>query len=224
MIDRASRKSSTVATELDSTYPNRLVKKLRQGSQNTFDELNKALAKLDDRRKQFSSSGLAVKVSDSDLLQINEKQENLVNVLKLYIDDSHKKLDPYEELSKKIKLLKGIVNKRFKHKTLEVERDKGLCFRSTIVKSTKGEFETIPHSKLSSGEQHELILFYKLIFNSQSNDLILIDEPELSLHISWQNKFIKDLKEVSSINDISIVIATHSPDIIDENWDLKVEL
>lgn len=224
MIDRASRKSSMVATELDSTYPNRLVKKLRQGSQNTFDELNKALAKLDDRRKQFSSSGLAVKVSDSDLLQINEKQENLVNVLKLYIDDSHKKLDPYEELSQKIKLLKGIVNKRFKHKTLEVERDKGLSFRSTIVKNTKGEFETIPHSKLSSGEQHELILFYKLIFNSQSNDLILIDEPELSLHISWQNKFIKDLKEVSSINDISIVIATHSPDIIDENWDLKVEL
>ncbi|MDO6636030.1 AAA family ATPase [Pseudoalteromonas carrageenovora] len=224
MIDLASRKSSKVATELDSTYPNRLVKKLRQGSQNTFDELNKALAKLDDRRKQFSSSGLAVKVSDSDLLQINETQENLVNVLKLYIDDSHKKLDPYEELSQKIKLFKGIVNKRFKHKTLEVEQDKGLSFRSTIVKNSEGLFDIIPPSKLSSGEQHELILFYKLIFNSQSNDLILIDEPELSLHISWQNKFIKDLKEVSSINDISIVIATHSPDIIDENWDLKVEL
>lgn len=83
---------------------------------------------------------------------------------------------------------------------------------------------TIPSSGLSSGEQNELILFYKLIFNSQKNDLILIDEPELSLHISWQNKFIEDIKDIISINGLSVVIATHSPDIIGENWNLRVEL
>lgn len=224
MIEIAARKSSSVASELDSTYPNRLVKKLRQGSRDTFEELNKALAKLDDRRKIFSQSGLAVKISDSDLLQIDEKQKDLVNVLKLYIDDSHKKLDPFDELSKKIKLFKSLINKRFKHKNLEIKHDEGLAFRSTVVKDKDGKYVTIPSSKLSSGEQNELILFYKLIFNSNENDMILIDEPELSLHISWQNKFIKDLKEVTSINDVSIVIATHSPDIIDVNWDLKVEL
>ncbi|MEC6881743.1 AAA family ATPase [Photobacterium piscicola] len=224
MIEIATRKSSIVASELDSTYPNRLVKKLRYGSRDTFEELNTALAKLDDRRKLFSQSGFAVKISDSDLLQIDEKQKNLVNVLKLYIDDSHQKLDPFDELSKKIKLFKGLINKRFKHKNLEIKHDEGLVFRSTVVKNKDGNYVTIPSSKLSSGEQNELILFYKLIFNSNENDMILIDEPELSLHISWQNKFIQDLKEVTSINDVSIVIATHSPDIIDINWDLKVEL
>ena len=224
MIEVATRKSSIVASELDSTYPNRLVKKFRQGSRDTFEELNKALAKLDNRRKLFSQSGLAVKISDSDLLQIDEKQKDLVNVLKLYIDDSHQKLDPFDELSKKIKLFKGLINKRFKHKNLEIKHDEGLVFRSTVVKNKDGKYVTIPSSKLSSGEQNELILFYKLIFNSKENDMILIDEPELSLHISWQNKFITDLKEVTSINDVSIVIATHSPDIIDVNWDLKVEL
>jgi predicted ATP-binding protein involved in virulence len=224
MILIASRKSLFVSSELDSTYPNRLVKKLKQGSRDSFEELNKALAKLDDRRKLYSLSGLVVKISDSDLLQIDEKQKDLVKVLKLYIDDSHKKLDPFEELSKKIMLFKGIINKRFKHKALEIKQDEGLVFRSTVVKHKDDIYDTIPSSKLSSGEQNELILFYKLIFNSNKNDMILIDEPELSLHISWQNKFIKDLKEVTSINDVSIVIATHSPDIIDENWDLKVEL
>ncbi|OAZ98390.1 AAA family ATPase [Halomonas sp. G11] len=224
MISIAARKSSLVSSELDSTYPNRLVKKLRQGSRDSFEELNEALAKLDERRKLFSSSGLAVKISDSDLLQIDEKQKDLVNVLKLYIDDSHKKLDPLEGLSKKIKLFKGIINKRFKHKVLEIRHEEGFVFRSTVITNRDGEYDLIPSSKLSSGEQNELILFYKLIFNSNVNDMILIDEPELSLHISWQNKFIKDLKEVTSINDVSIVIATHSPDIIDENWDLKVEL
>lgn len=224
MIGVAARKSSLVALELDSSYPNRLIKKLRQGTRNSFEELNIALAKLDERRKLFSSTGLAVQKRDSDLLQIDEGQKDLINVLKLYIDDSHEKLDPLDELSQKIKLFKGIINKRFKHKKLEIKQEEGFVFRSTVVKNETDVFETIPPSKLSSGEQNELILFYKLIFNSHVNDIILIDEPELSLHISWQNKFIKDLKSITSINGVSIIIATHSPDIIDDNWDLRVEL
>jgi len=224
MISNAAKTSSIVAAELDSTYPNRLIQKLKKDPRNSLDELNEALAKLDRRRKLFSSSGLTVKNSDADLLQIDEKQKDLVDVLKLYIDDSHKKLDPFEDLSQKIILFKNIINRRFKHKKLEIKQEKGLVFRSTVVKNSDGAFEPISSSKLSSGEQNELILFFKLIFNSNKNDMILIDEPELSLHISWQNKFIQDLKEVTSINDVTIVIATHSPDIIDENWDLRVKL
>ncbi len=67
-------------------------------------------------------------------------------------------------------------------------------------------------------------MFYELIFNTKVGDMIFIDEPELSLHITWQNKFINDLKEVTSMNSVAVVIATHSPDIIDKNWDLRVEL
>ena len=167
---------------------------------------------------------MTVKIKDYDLLQIGEEQKDLVDVLKLYVDDSHKKLDPFDGLAQKIKLFKSIVNKRFKHKRLEISAEGGICFISTVVKKDANEYESIPLSSLSSGEQNELILFYRLIFDSKSDDLILIDEPELSLHISWQNKFIKDLKEVTSINDVSIVIATHSPDIIDDNWGLRVEL
>ena len=121
-------------------------------------------------------------------------------------------------------LFMDIINKRFKHKKLEINHENGFVFRSTIKKDKSEKYETMLPSKLSSGEQNEIILFYKLIFNSKSGDMILIDEPELSLHISWQNKFIKDLEDVTSMNDVNIVIATHSPDIIDENWDLKVEL
>ena len=95
---------------------------------------------------------------------------------------------------------------------------------SSLKRDENNNHEEIAPSKLSSGEQNELVLFYKLIFHAAKGDMILIDEPELSLHISWQNKFIQDLIEVTSINDVSIIIATHSPDIIDENWDLKVEL
>lgn len=224
MISEAVKESSEVASELDSTYPNRLITELKKGEDNSFEDLNKALSKLDDRRKLLSSVGLITDSKDNDLLQIDQEQEDLIKILKIYIDDSHKKLAPFEEISLKIKTFKEIINTRFKHKKLEVTQNEGIIFKSTIIKDKKNTEVNIPSTGLSSGEQNELILFYKLIFNSQKNDLILIDEPELSLHISWQNKFIDDIKDIISINKLSVVIATHSPDIISDNWSLMVEL
>ncbi|NEP13052.1 MAG: AAA family ATPase [Symploca sp. SIO2C1] len=54
--------------------------------------------------------------------------------------------------------------------------------------------------------------------------LVLIDEPELSLHVGWQVQFLKDLQEITKLADIDILMATHSPDIIQDRWDLTVEL
>ena|ERR1700677_1495067 len=67
---------------------------------------------------------------------------------------------------------------------------------------------------LSSGEQHQLYLFADLIFDSQKADIILIDEPEISLHVSWQESFIDDLLSVPGIENSQIMIATHSPSVI----------
>ena len=61
-----------------------------------------------------------------------------------------------------------------------------------------------------------------LILDPQS--LVLIDEPELSLHVGWQVNFLKDLQEVTKLADLDIMMATHSPDIIQDRWDLTVEL
>jgi predicted ATP-binding protein involved in virulence len=224
-ITSVAKKASEAAAELDSTYPNRLVEKLRQGTNDSLEELNEALINLGERRKLLSSLGLVETTHDADLLKKSSRENtDILNPLKLYIDDSHKKLAPYDDIAHKIGLFIGIINKRFKHKKLEINRNNGFIFRSTVKRNRDGILEVISATKLSSGEQNELVMFYELIFNSKVGDTILIDEPELSLHISWQNKFIKDLKEVTSMNKVSIIIATHSPDIIDENWDLKVEL
>ena len=228
-IEHVKRKASYETTRLDSTYPNRLIKKHTQGKNDSIDELNTALSTLAERRKELSALGLVVDSVestdsvDSDILQINESQQHLISILKLYIDDSHRKLDPFDEIAKKINLFIEIINKRFKHKDIVINKD-GFTFESTVNIDNEGNFKEIRPSKLSSGEQHELVLFFKLIFNTKPGDMILIDEPELSLHISWQNEFIGDLKEVTTINDVSVIIATHSPDIIDENWNLTVEL
>jgi predicted ATP-binding protein involved in virulence len=77
---------------------------------------------------------------------------------------------------------------------------------------------------LSSGEQHELVLLYELLFKVKPNSLVLIDEPELSLHVGWQVQFLKDLQEITKLADLDILMATHSPDIIQDRWDLTAEL
>jgi predicted ATP-dependent endonuclease of OLD family len=56
------------------------------------------------------------------------------------------------------------------------------------------------------------------------NSLILIDEPEISLHILWQQQFLKDMQEITAIRKFDILIATHSPHIIYDRDDLAVGL
>jgi len=63
-----------------------------------------------------------------------------------------------------------------------------------------------------------------LIFKATENSLVLIDEPEISLHVVWQKEFLHDIQEIIKLQNIDIVIATHSPQIINERWDLTVNL
>jgi predicted ATP-binding protein involved in virulence len=69
---------------------------------------------------------------------------------------------------------------------------------------------------LSSGERQIVILFANVMFNrftSESHEnILIIDEPELSLHIKWQEIFIETLLTASE--KTQFILATHSPDIV----------
>ena len=69
---------------------------------------------------------------------------------------------------------------------------------------------------LSSGERQIIYIFLKVINASKNNSLILMDEPEISLHLSWQESL---LNHIRSVNDNSqIIIVTHSPAIVMNGW------
>ena len=63
---------------------------------------------------------------------------------------------------------------------------------------------------LSSGEQQILILFSYIAFNSQDGKMFIIDEPELSLHIKWQEDFLNQLENITP-KGTQLILATHSP-------------
>jgi predicted ATP-binding protein involved in virulence len=219
--------STDLSSKLDRTYPNRLIENISKSEKIESTKISEDLGNLERKRELLDKVGLIEIDKDSSLLNIEGAQgedSTLKYALKLYVDDSFEKLKIFDELSRKIEILLDVINKRFKHKKLFIDKDKGFMFKSTILKDNDGFPNEIPVNKLSSGEQNELVLFFELLFKAKNNSLILIDEPEISLHISWQNCFIEDLKEISKLNNLEILIATHSPDIISDNWDLKVEL
>ncbi|GHV48726.1 hypothetical protein AGMMS49546_39410 [Spirochaetia bacterium] len=59
-------------------------------------------------------------------------------------------------------------------------------------------------------------MLYDLLFKAPSGTLALIDEPETSMHVAWQIEFINDLQRIAVLNPLSFLIATHSPDLIDD--------
>lgn len=69
----------------------------------------------------------------------------------------------------------------------------------------------IPLAKLSSGEKQLLILFIEALLQRQLPYIFLADEPELSLHISWQRNIISAIRSLNP--NAQIVVATHSPEI-----------
>lgn len=77
---------------------------------------------------------------------------------------------------------------------------------------------------LSSGEKQILILFYRLLFHADPNSLVIIDEPEISLHVSWQQQLGKIFIDIAKLRSLRIIISTHSPTVIHDNWDLAIEL
>ena len=65
---------------------------------------------------------------------------------------------------------------------------------------------------LSSGEKQLFLRALSLKFLEVNNSVILIDEPEISLHPKWQKKIIKVYENIGENNQI--IMATHSPHIV----------
>lgn len=69
-------------------------------------------------------------------------------------------------------------------------------------------------SAASSGEVSLIISMVFLALTRQKGSLLLIDEPENSLHPTWQREYLSTLSGVLGYETVTIVIATHSPMIV----------
>ena len=126
---------------------------------------------------------------------------------RVFCDFYAKEWNSFEEnVNPKIKTLQELLNKYMMNKDVEVT-PMGL-----LVKS-KDDNHVIPLNSLSSGEKKLLIIFLHCLFNEDVP--ILIDEPEISLSIIWQENLLPDLLEKTNIKQV--IVATHSSAVISDS-------
>jgi predicted ATP-binding protein involved in virulence len=77
---------------------------------------------------------------------------------------------------------------------------------------------------LSSGEQQLVVILTHIAFNpaAQAANVLIIDEPELSLHVVWQEFFVDAIREVNP--NLQLILATHSPSIVLDNTENCIDL
>ena len=110
-----------------------------------------------------------------------------------------------------------LTSKNFANKSVEISPQHGF-----IIKADKGDI--LKTHQLSSGEQNEIVMLYRLVYEVPDQSLLLIDEPENSLHVAWQKTIVDDMKEIADIKRLQIIIATHSPSIVSRGLSMTQDL
>jgi energy-coupling factor transporter ATP-binding protein EcfA2 len=161
-----------------------------------------AITKIKDKKKKDSAI-------NKEYLEwiINRPQADRIiehlSMLNKYIEDRNSLRDP-------INRFLSLVNEFLLQTNKQVEvGNKGQLTVSVIGKPTQRSI-----SALSSGERQLLIMLAHLSLNPNlvGSGVFIVDEPELSLHIDWQEKFVDAIKEANP--NVQIILATHSPAII----------
>lgn len=121
-----------------------------------------------------------------------------------------------EELLVKSNLFENIVNQLFKatNKTIIISEESEIRFQD--------DAQICNLYQLSSGEKQMLIILLKVLLQDNQPYILLLDEPEISMHLSWQVDLIDNIQKLNE--NCQVIIATHSPSIIQKGWGSKVFL
>lgn len=138
--------------------------------------------------------------------------ESLINTLEEYSKKS-------ENINEKFNVFFNVINNLFRDSNKELyfdKNDKNVYFR-ILRKNQKNKYmvDRREIKYLSSGELQILTLLSYIAFNP-NNKVIIIDEPELSLHPKWQELFLKSVEKVLPKGS-QLIMATHSPSLVGRN-------
>ena len=119
----------------------------------------------------------------------------------------------YDQIYTRKTLFDNLVNGAFKEtgKILDNDSDK---LRFIIDGKT-----SIDADKLSSGEKQLLIILLTVLLEDGQEYVLMMDEPEISLHISWQYELLNWILELNP--NVQLILTTHSPSIFSDGWGEK---
>ena len=209
--------------QLEASFPTRLIAAMSRSAETSQEcPIQEAIDLVKDYETRFTKLGLVPETGSG--AQINALNVELLGnpevvVLRTYLSDILKKFKLLDELAIRIEVFCNSINELLAFKTVSTSAEDGI-----VVCVSDREGESVPLSLLSSGEQHLIVIIGELVFNADENCLVLIDEPEISFHPEWQEKFLGILESIQRVNAFSVLVSTHSPMLIGDRWDSVIEL
>ena len=141
-------------------------------------------------------------------------------ISQVYNEMKRKEEDPnYDDslLKHKVNIFKEIYDKR------------NMYTKKTIEFNERG-FDILQNGKpinldfLSTGEKNDFVLLFDLMFRSAEFGVSIIDEPEISLHIDWQETLLDHMMTICAINNTQVIVSTHSPSVVSGKIELLADL
>ncbi|MDC9621102.1 AAA family ATPase [Xenorhabdus sp. XENO-7] len=146
------------------------------------------------------------------LVNKNAKHSDFKNsasgALAVYRDALKERQSFQQESFKEIDTYLEVVNSFLDKKELSYSFDKNKRIPKVGLKFPDGTWSSI--MVMSSGERQLLTMLYA-VTRMSGNSSVLIDEPEISLHIDWQEELLKKMME--QLENRQIIVCTHSPAI-----------
>lgn len=185
---------------LEFSVQSRVEKKINE----VYEDLIKKISNVG---KDFSSI--------KEALRENSDIEELIKLEKIKKDINSSKNNLKD---KPINTFMSILNSFFKETNREffINKEGFLNLRCNYPDNKQ---LTIEWYSLSMGEKNLLTLLLLVFLNRKKEVLFLLDEPDLSMHISWQKRFIKTIAHLSPKS--KFIISTHSPAMIDNSLDIQ---
>lgn len=178
----------------------------------SIEEIQKIMKNLEQQSSLYIKYGLTVELFPQEFKKkikslSNDVWNTMYPIIDSYINTLKLRLEALTSLKNKLEQLEKYLNSFFTNKSLEINANEGLAIRSSNGK-------LLSPGQLSSGEKQILFLFCKVISSTDDSLIVMIDEPEISLNIKWQEKFLEAINAFIGENKVQIIIASHSIDLI----------
>lgn len=189
-FDKEKEKSNLTSAYMQLNVLDSKVRRKISFHVDTIDDAIQAI-KNKDNNPQSNIDG---KVDFRSLEALRKTQK----IIKMSLVSEKRISEVYEPINLFIKILKEFIF------------DKKFEFNGGVLMINTG-YGKLDYQSLSSGEKQLLILFIETLLQRSKPTVFLTDEPELSLHISWQRMIIPAIKRLNP--NAQIIAATHSPEV-----------
>lgn len=217
---RATIISRREVTRTDAVYAdvvNRIANDKIKEAVGDVEALRARASAIEERLKLASSFGFVglsqlrqVELTLARLRRNSKNKKAIETVLEPFFSTLEADADAMEPVAQRVNLLVSTANSYLRDKRLVFSSPDALSIQPLPFSSSDGPLDP---AQLSSGERHLLLLFGSAMI-ADDRRIILIDEPELSLGISWKRKLLGSLLELTRESGAQFVVASHSVEII----------